>query len=133
MPVKHYNGDTGRTSADTYRFRDLLALARATWLAQRVAASGECGYLGYRGTDAWVTRRLLAITQVGPLLGITRQAGRKIIDGLLDRGYAATEPDTQDRRRVNVILTPAGHVYAAAVDEDAQLLVDRWIPPPPPQ
>ncbi len=126
----------GRTSTGTYRLGDLLALAHATWVAQMAAALGDRGYLGYRRTDAWVMRRLLAgplaITQVGSLLGITRQAGRKIINGLLDRGYAATEPDAQDRRRVNVILTPAGQAYAATVvDVTASLnqaLVDRVEP-----
>ncbi len=111
----------GRVSIGRHRFGDLLALARASWVAQMAAALAERGYPGYRRTDAWLMRRLLfgplAITQVGPLLGVTRQAGRKFVGGLLDRGYAATESDPHDRRRLNVILTPAGHTYAAAVVE----------------
>lgn len=111
----------GRVSTGSYRFGDLLALARASWVAQMAAALEERGYPGYRRTDAWIMRRLLAgplaITHVGPLLNVTRQAGRKFVSGLLDRGYATTEPDPHDGRRVNVILTAVGHAYAAAVAE----------------
>lgn len=111
----------GSVSTGPYLFGDLLALARASWVVQMGAALSDRGYTGYRRTDAWVMRRLLvgplAVTQVGTLLGVTRQAGRKVVDGLLDRGYAATESDAQDRRRVNVILTPAGHAYADSVVE----------------
>ena len=108
-----------KVSTGPHLFGDLLALARESWVAQMVAALGNLGYPGYRRTDALVMRRLLAsrlaVTRVGSLLGVTRQAGRKVVDGLLDRGYAATERDDQDRRRVNVILTPTGRAYARAV------------------
>lgn len=108
-------------STEIYRFGDLLALARASWVAQMAAALSERGYPDYRRTDAWVMRRLLegplAVTQVGVLLGVTRQAGRKVVDGLSDRGYAVATPDAQDRRRVNVTLTPAGREYGQVVRE----------------
>jgi hypothetical protein len=46
---------------------------------------------------------------------VTRQAARKVADGLQRRGYITTARDTRDTRQVNVILTPAGHDYAKAV------------------
>lgn len=106
-------------SSDPYGFGDLLALARASWVAQMADALEAQGYPGYRRTDAWAMRLLASgpvpITQVGKRFGISRQAGRKVVDGLMARGYAATDPDVTDRRRVNVSLTPAGAAYSDAV------------------
>ena len=79
------------------------------------------GYDGYRRTDAAVFRRLLrgpaAVGQLGAVLGVTRQAARKIVDGLEQRDYVTTERDARDGRRVSVSLTPAGDRYARAVVE----------------
>ncbi|MDA8198929.1 MAG: MarR family winged helix-turn-helix transcriptional regulator [Thermaerobacter sp.] len=106
-------------SSEPYRFGDLLALARAGWVAQMADALEAQGYPGYRRTDAWAMRLLASgpvpITQVGMRFGISRQGGRKVVDGLMARGYAATDPDATDRRRVNVSLTPVGAAYADAV------------------
>jgi len=103
-----------------YRFGDLLALARRGWVAQMAARLAAVGYRDYRRTDAAVVRLLLAyspvsIGRLGEGLGITRQAARKLADGLQHRGYAIATRDTRDLRRVNVRLTPAGDHYAAAV------------------
>jgi len=57
----------------------------------------------------------LSIGGLGATLGITRQAARKLADGLQRRGYAIATRDTSDLRRVNVRLTPTGESYAAAV------------------
>ena len=46
---------------------------------------------------------------------MTRQAARKVIDGLERREYARTQRDARDTRRLNVILTPAGRSYAQTV------------------
>jgi DNA-binding MarR family transcriptional regulator len=40
---------------------------------------------------------------------------RKVVDGLDQRGYARTERDVHDSRRLNVVLTPAGEAYARVV------------------
>jgi DNA-binding MarR family transcriptional regulator len=46
---------------------------------------------------------------------VTRQATRKVADGLQQRGYATTGRDPRDSRQLNVTLTPAGLHYAQAV------------------
>ena len=80
---------------------------------------GALGYPGYLRSDAAAIRLLrrgpVPVGQLGAVLGVTRQAARKVADSLQRRGYATTARGTRDTRQVNVILTPAGHSYARAV------------------
>jgi DNA-binding MarR family transcriptional regulator len=77
------------------------------------------GYDDYRPSDAAVFRRLLrgptAVGRLDEVLGVTRQAARKVIEGLEQRNYVTTERDPADARRLIVSLTPAGAAYAHAV------------------
>ncbi len=106
-------------STDVYRFGDLLALARQSWIRQMARGLHARGYEDYRMTDAATMRRLLvapmSIGRLGAALGISRQAARKVADGLKARGFAVMERDAADTRQVNVILTDAGEAYARAV------------------
>ena len=106
-------------------FGDQLALARRSWVRRMAAGLGRAGYDDYRPSDAAVFRRLLrGPTPVGRLvdvLGATRQAARKIVEGLERRGYVTTERDATDARRLIVSLTPAGEGYARAVVADDDL------------
>lgn len=108
-----------RKSTDTYRFGDLLALARQSWIRQMAVGLEALGHDDYRPTDAAVLRRLqrgpLSIGGLGHALGVTRQAARKVADGLHRRGLATLSRDDHDGRQVNVALTRRGEVYASAV------------------
>jgi DNA-binding MarR family transcriptional regulator len=77
------------------------------------------GFVDYRRSDALVFRVLdrgpLPVGALGAALGTSRQAARKVVAGLEERGLAVTQRDRGDRRRTNVLLTPAGVRYAAAV------------------
>ena len=119
-----------------YRFGDLLALARRSWVVQVRQHMADAGYPGYRQTDTVLCRVLAArawpIGQLGDALGVTRQAARKLADGLVGRGYATLEPDPEDGRRTLVALTPAGRAYGRAVAEVQDRLnaaVVRSVPP----
>jgi DNA-binding MarR family transcriptional regulator len=83
------------------------------------ARLGQLGYDDYRRTDAIVCRILLRgpvpIGRLGTALGVTRQAARKIVEGLEQRAYAVTERDEGDGRLLNAKLTPTGTLYAHAV------------------
>lgn len=85
-------------------------------MARRLA---ELDYDDYRRSDAATMRLLLRgplpVGKLGTYLGVTRQAARKIADGLEQRGFAATGRDQRDARQLNVSLTPAGRDYARAV------------------
>jgi DNA-binding MarR family transcriptional regulator len=102
-----------------YRFGDLLALARRSWIRQVRAHMDAAGFPGYRQTDSWVLRLLSrqawAIGQLGEAMGVTRQAARKLADGLAERGYAVFTTDPADGRRTLIVLTQAGETYAGAV------------------
>ncbi len=109
------------SSSGQYPFGDLLALARQSWLGEMADRLAELGYHDYRRSDAAVTRLLrrgpASIGRLGTVLGVTRQAAKKVADGLRQRGFATTERDPRDSRQHNVILTQAGQDYAQAVSE----------------
>jgi DNA-binding MarR family transcriptional regulator len=106
-------------STPTYRFGDLVALARLSWVGQMTSRLEGLGFAGFRRGDAAVMRVLLRgplpVGRLGAVLGVTRQAARKVADALEQRGYATTERDSRDTRQLNVTLTPLGHDYARAV------------------
>jgi DNA-binding MarR family transcriptional regulator len=114
-----------------YRFGDLLALARRSWIRQVRAQMEAAGFPGYRQTDSWLLRLLSrqtwAIGQLGDAMGVTRQAARKLADGLAERGYAVFAADPADARRTLVVLTPAGETYARAVVAAQDALNDAMI------
>jgi DNA-binding MarR family transcriptional regulator len=106
-------------STPLYRFGDLLGLARQSWIGQMTSRLGGLGYADYRRTDPAAVRILwrgpLPVGHLGAAMGVTRQAARKVVDGLEQRGYVSTERDSRDTRQLNVTLTPAGRDYARAV------------------
>ena len=107
-------------STASYRFGDLLALARQSWIGELTGRLETLGCPGYRRSDAAAIRLLrssgaLPVGRLGAALGVTRQAARKVAAGLELRGYVTTERDVSDARQVNVTLTPAGRDYARAV------------------
>jgi DNA-binding MarR family transcriptional regulator len=102
-----------------YRFGDLLALARASWVRQLRTRMDASGFPGYRPTDSWMLRLLgqqaLAFGQLGDAMGVTRQAARKLAQGMVERGYVTFSSDPADARRTLVVLTRSGRNYARAV------------------
>jgi DNA-binding MarR family transcriptional regulator len=102
-----------------YRFGNLLALARRSWIEQVRERMQQVGFPGYRRTDAGILalllQRPLAIGQLGEALGVSRQAARQLADGLAERGYARFGTDQADARRTLVVLTPSGKAYGRAI------------------
>lgn len=113
-----------------YRFGDLLALARGSWIRQIRMRAEEAGFAEYRRTDSYVLRLLssdaLAIGELGQGIGITRQAARKIAGRLVERGYADFVIDPDDGRRTLIVLTRRGRAYARVV-ESAQADLNKRI------
>jgi DNA-binding MarR family transcriptional regulator len=102
-----------------YRFGDLLGLARLSW-TRKVASELEArGFPEYRLSDAASVRFLLVaprrVGELGELIGVTRQAARKIVTNLEARGYATVAPDLNDARKREVVLTEAGRGYGIAI------------------
>ena len=77
------------------------------------------GYESYRRSDAAAMRQLqrgpMSIGRLGAALGVSRQAARKVANGLEERGLATIERDSRDSRQLNVVVTPEGEAYAKAV------------------
>jgi DNA-binding MarR family transcriptional regulator len=134
--ISQYAGIVPARSTAPYRFGDLLALARQSWLTEMARRLAARGYGDYRRTDSATMRLLLRaplpVGQLGAYLGVTRQAARKIADGLEQRGFAATGRDERDARQLNVSLTPAGRDYAwavvAVIDELSREVAQRTDP-----
>jgi DNA-binding MarR family transcriptional regulator len=107
------------TSTPAYRFGDLLALARQSWIAQMAAGLAAAGYPDYRASDAAAIRLLrrgpMPVGRLGDGLGVTRQAARKVVAGLEGRGLAILSRDARDARQVTVTLTTGGQAYAQAI------------------
>jgi DNA-binding MarR family transcriptional regulator len=118
--------DVPGKSTVPYLFGDLLALARQSWIRQMAGRLGQLGFADYRRSDAAALRLLrrgpVSIGRLGSVLGITRQAARKVADGLGRRDYARTERDARDSRRINIVLTARGEAYARAVVEVIEAL-----------
>lgn len=119
LHIEYSGTEMSGTSTTPYAFGDLLALARQSWVAQMASGVGAMGYADYRRSDAAVVRLLqrapLSIGRLGEALGVTRQAARKVVQGLENRGFATTARDERDSRQVNIVLTPEGESYARAV------------------
>jgi len=100
-------------------FGDVLALARERWVSAMTQSLVKKGYLGYRRSDALAMRFLSsgsrALGAFAAPLGGSRQATRKVVTGLIERGYATLEPDPRDARCRQVTLTAVGRRYADAV------------------
>jgi DNA-binding MarR family transcriptional regulator len=86
----------------------------------------ERGFPGYRRSDALAMRFLLsgsrALGAFAAPLGGSRQATRKVVTGLIERGYATLETEPTDARRRQVVLTPRGRAYADAVADTVNVL-----------
>jgi len=108
-------------SSAQYPFGDMLALARQSWLGAMSGRLAGRGYDSYRRSDAAALRLLrrgpASVGQLGTVLGVTRQAARKVADGLQQRGYVTTGRNPSDSRQVDITLTPDGQDYARAVTD----------------
>jgi DNA-binding MarR family transcriptional regulator len=116
-------------SRTPYHFGDLLALAREQWVRQMAEQVRRAGFDDYRRIDAsllrLLSRRPRSIGEIGAALGVTRQAARKFVTRLEQRGYAVTRRDVSDARQVNVELTPRGDQYARVIREAIDALDRR--------
>jgi len=107
------------TPVETLAFGDALALARRNWIRESAARLAMRGFDDYRRSDAFVVRQLARhsspLGELGKNLAMTRQGGRKVVDGLVSRGYARVERDESDARKIVVTLTARGERYCHAI------------------
>lgn len=115
-------------ASPVYRFGDLLALARESWVREMERQLESAGHPDYRRSDAAVVRLLArgprSVRRIGDALGVSRQAARKLVSGLERRGYAHTARGS-DARQLEVSLTPRGEAFARAIGDAVQTLNGR--------
>jgi len=118
-------------------FGDLLAQARERWIRVMAQRLGALGFHDYRRSDPLVMRSLrggeVSLGALGVRLGVTRQAARKVVNGLVGRGYAQVTTSSQDSRRRLVNLTPRGRDYLAAVVATLRAMHDEVVDSVDPQ
>ena len=114
-----YNNQMPETSSAPRLFGDLLALARRSWVQEMAQRLEGLGYRDYRRCDAiilrWLRNGPMPLSQLAHALGVSRQAARKLVGGLVVREFTVVERDRGDARRLNVALTEYGREYARDV------------------
>ncbi len=106
----------GGTTAGDVALGDALALARQRWIHEAQRRVLAAGYQGFKRSDTVVLRRLrrgsAALVDLAEVMGVTRQAARKVVTDLQERGYVVATRDERDARRTLVTLTDSGEKYA---------------------
>ena len=112
-------------------FGDILAQARERWIRAMAQRLSAMGFEDYRRSDPLVMRSLrsgeVPLGNLTLALGLTRQGARKLVSGIVQRGYARVSPSTIDSRRRMVELTPMGLEYLGAVVQTLRALNDEVV------
>ncbi len=108
----------------------LLRRARKAYGNVVTQAFADAGFDDVPRNGAYVLARVYgdssASAHLARDLGISKQAVSQLIDTMVMRGYLARTPDSEDRRRTVLTLTPRGEAAAtaswhAATDADDEL------------
>jgi DNA-binding MarR family transcriptional regulator len=96
----------------------LLRAARNTYAHSIRDALDLAGFTDIPRNGAFVLGGLRNSGQLGDLsdmLKVSKQAVSQLLDTLVLRGYLDRSPDSDDRRRMNVVLTERGEAAAVAI------------------
>ena len=123
-------GRVGEVDRTRYSTPTLMRSARGTY-AQSMRA-----HLRAAGMDDLPRNGIMVLASIdrdggpGPdlptELGVTKQAVSQVVDILVNRGYLERHPDSADRRRVALVLTPRG-VEAVEAASRGVAAVDRQL------
>jgi DNA-binding MarR family transcriptional regulator len=106
----------------------LLRLARRAYGNPVRAALAESGFDDIPRNGAYLLARVYdgryAVADLTHGLGISKQAVSQLIDTMVTRGYLERKPDADDRRRMQLTLTPRGEA-AATVSWQAATRTDE--------
>jgi DNA-binding MarR family transcriptional regulator len=106
----------------------LLRGARRAYGNAVRAALAESGFDDMPRNGAYLLARVYdgryAVADLTRGLGISKQAVSQLVDTMVTRGYVERKPDADDRRRMQLTLTPRGEA-AATVSWQAATRVDE--------
>jgi len=113
--------------------RRLGAALRQAWVGYQTridAEMAEAGFADRRLPDGRVLRLCarsddVTISDIGRMLGITRQGASKIVASLGERGYVSVVVSALDAREKIVTLTPQANDYLAAQRRAAERIEGR--------
>jgi DNA-binding MarR family transcriptional regulator len=115
---------------------DRVPLARLFAIGYRVLVDGLHRRLLERGwTDVRVTYGFVLLAardgglrgaDVAALLGVSKQAASKLVDGMQEAGYVIRQPHANDERAKLIRLTDRGVALLAAVEEIYAELETGW-------
>lgn len=113
-----------------------VPLARLFAIGYRVLVEGLHRRLAERGwADVRVSYGFVLLAarsgelrgaDVAALLGVSKQAASKLVDGMQEAGYVTRERHDRDDRAKLVRLTDRGHALLAAVEEIYAELESEW-------
>jgi DNA-binding MarR family transcriptional regulator len=120
-------GDTGAVH-EQLGVPGLLRLARRAYGNAVLAAFAEAGFDDVPRNGAYLLARVYdgryAVADLTRGLGISKQAVSQLVDTMVTRGYIDRKPDPDDRRRMQLSLTPRG-AAAATVSWQAATRTDE--------
>jgi DNA-binding MarR family transcriptional regulator len=94
----------------------LLRLARRAYGNAVRAALADSGFDDMPRNGAYLLARVYdgryAVADLTRGLGISKQAVSQLVDTMVTRGYVERRPDADDRRRMQLTLTPRGDAAA---------------------
>jgi DNA-binding MarR family transcriptional regulator len=121
----------GREADATYEqlgVPGLLRLARRAYGNAVRVALAESGFDDMPRNGAYLLARVYsgryAVADLTRGLGISKQAVSQLVDTMVTRGYIERKPDADDRRRMQLTLTPRGEA-AATVSWHAATTIDE--------
>jgi DNA-binding MarR family transcriptional regulator len=121
----------GTDAADSYQHLGVPGLLRLARFAYRNAVRGafaEAGFDDMPRNGAYLLARVYdgryAAADLTRGLGISKQAVSQLVDTMVMRGYLERRPDADDRRRMQLTLTPRGE-EAATVSWQAATRTDE--------
>ncbi len=89
-------------------------------------AQDEIKYsLFYRVSSALYRKNNLTMGELSRSLSVPLSTATRMVDWLVDNGYAIRLPDPEDRRIVRITLTDAGRRLHKAIDRHVQRRLDR--------
>jgi DNA-binding MarR family transcriptional regulator len=113
-----------------------VPLARLFAIGYRVLVDGLHRRLAERGwSDVRVSYGFVLLAardgglrgaDVAALLGVSKQAASKLVEGMQDAGYVSRRPHEGDERAKLIRLTDRGHALLATVEEIYAELESEW-------
>jgi len=83
--------------------------------------------LCHRVGSALYQKENLTMGELGKILGVPLSTATRMVDWLVERGYAVRMPDPEDRRIVRIALTDTGRHLQDAMNEYMQQRLDELL------